>query len=279
MKGIMRTNLVVAATVVLGMVSANGFADEGLAAQQATDTSDKTGTNPVNFQRDFRIYNEYSWLNSKGDGNQNLTTMEFRSPFAGGKWQFRTRVRASNSINADLNNDGSDDIDQSGLGDIDMRFLTVPYMNMAKREAVAVGLELFLDTASDATLGRGANSIGPQVFYVKFLPNGLFAPGLQYVFSVDEDKGRSDVDEFLIDLNYLRMANDKMTWFFTDPQIVIDNENDTEFAIVDFEFGWMMAKWYPEMKGHSFYIRPSIGVGVDRPTEGSVEVAYKVVGW
>ena len=130
-------------------------------AQEQSQQQDKTGTNPVNFQRDIWIYNEYSWLNSKGDGNQNLTTIEFRSPFAGGKWQFRTRVRASNSINADLNNDGSDDIDQSGLGDIDMRFLTVPYMNMAKREAVAVGLEVFLDTASDATLGRGANSIGP----------------------------------------------------------------------------------------------------------------------
>lgn len=238
---------------------------------------DKTGTNPINFTKDFRIYNEYSWLNTDGDGNQNLTTAEFRTPFLGGKWQWRIRARY-NAINADLNNDGSDDIDKSGFGDIDMRFITVPYVNMAKKQAVAFGLELFLDTASDDALGSGANSLGPQIFYVKFLPNGLFAPGLQYKFSVDKDKGRSDVDQVLIDLNYLLMAEDKKSWFFTDPQIVIDNETDTEFAVVDFEFGWMMTNW-TDLKGHSFYIRPSVGIGVDRPVDGSVEFGYKIVGW
>jgi hypothetical protein len=47
-------------------------------------------------------------------------------------------------------------------------------------------------------------------------------------------------------------------------------------------FGWMMAKWYPEMKGHSFYIRPSFGVGVDNniiekisPMLASVGVKFK----
>jgi hypothetical protein len=36
------------------------------------------------------------------------------------------------------------------------------------------------------------------------------------------------------------MGTSKKFWFSTDPQIVIDNENDEEFAIVDLEFGWMM---------------------------------------
>ena len=145
-------------------------------------------------------------------------------------------------------------------------------------ETHVAGGVLFLDTASDDALGSGANSLGPQIFYVKFLPNGLFAPGLQYKFSVDKDKGRSDVDQVLIDLNYLLMAEDKKSWFFTDPQIVIDNETDTEFAVVDFEFGWMMTNW-TDLKGHSFYIRPSVGIGVDRPVDGSVEFGYKIVGW
>jgi len=240
--------------------------------------SDQTGTNPINFTRDFRIYNEHSWLNTAGDGNQNLTTVDFRTPFAGGKWQWRVRARY-NLIKADINNNGTDDIDESGFGDIDMRFLTVPYLNKTNHTAVAVGLELFLDTASEDALGSGTSSLGPQVFYVKFLKNGLFAPGLQYKFSVDEDKGRSEIDQILIDLNYLRMADDKQSWFFTDPQIVIDNENNIEFAIVDFEFGWMMTKWWPDMKGQSFYVRPSIGVGSDRPIDGSIEFGYKVVGW
>jgi hypothetical protein len=32
-------------------------------------------------------------------------------------------------------------------------------------------------------------------------------------------------------------------------------------------------------QGRSFYLRPSIGVGSDRPADGSVEVGYKIVGW
>ena len=57
------------------------------------------------------------------------------------------------------------------------------------------------------------------------------------------------------------MGTSKKFWFSTDPQIVINNENDEEFTIVDLEFGWMMTKWWPNMKGHSFYIRPSFGLG------------------
>jgi hypothetical protein len=270
-----RKNLVSATLIFLTALSTNGFAEE---QSQQTDKSDKTGTNPINFQREIRFYNEYSWLNTAGDGNQNLATVEFRTPFLDGKWQFRVKAR-HNSIDADLNNDGIDDIDESGIGDTDLRFLTVPFLDMPNRQAFAVALEVFLDTASDSTLGSGATSLGPQMFYVKFLPTGLFAPGLQYKFSVDEDSGRSEVDQVLIDLNYLRMAKDKQSWFFTDPQIVIDNETDKEFAIVDLEFGWMMTKWWPEKKGQSFYVRPSFGVGGDRPTDGSIEVGYKFVGW
>ena len=251
---------------------------------QQTDKSDKTGTNPINFQNDVRIYNEYSWLNTAGDGNQNLTTLEFRTPFMDGKWQYRFRARY-NVLKADLNDDGSDDVDESGLGDMDMRFLTVPYVVGAN--AFAYALEVFFDTASDDALGSGTTSLGPQVFYVRFFRGGfgpykgggLFAPGLQYKFSVDEDDGRSDTNQILIDLNLLMMGTSKKFWFFTDPQIIFDLENDTEFAIIDLEFGWMMANWWPDLKGHSFYIRPAFGVGNDRPIDYAVEFGYKVVGW
>jgi hypothetical protein len=286
MRSYITLTIALIAFAALIMLPSAGFAQEvpDLAAEEETDKSDKTGTNPINFQRDIRVYNEYSWLNTEGDGNQNLTTLEFRTPFADGKWQFRTRARF-NSIKADLNNDGSDDIDESGIGDIDMRVLTVPYLEGAN--AFAVAMEVFFDTASDDALGSGTTSLGPQAFYVRFFQGGLgpykggglFAPGLQYKFSIDEDDGRSETDQFLIDLNLLVMAEDKQSWFFTDPQIVIDNENDTEFAIIDIEFGWMMTNWFENLKGHSFYIRPSFGVGRDRPTDASIEVAYKIVGW
>jgi hypothetical protein len=255
--------------LLLALAPAAAFAEQA-------DTSDKTGTNPVNFQRELRFYNEYSWLNTAGDGNQNLTTGEFRTPLAGGKWQFRARLR-HNSITADIDDDGIDELDDNGFGDADLRFLTVPVIDMSKRKAIAFGFEAFLDTASEDALGSGSTALGPQAFYVKFLKQGLFAPGVQYKFSVDEDAGRSETDQILIDLNYLRMARDKQSWFFTDPQIVVDNESNVEFMIVDVEFGFMMSKW-TDLQGHSFYIRPSVGVGGHRPTDGSVEIGYKVVG-
>ena len=263
--------------ILISLVALVVFSTNGIAQQQA-DKSDTTGTNPINFTRDFRVYNEYIWLNTAGDGNQNLTTLEFRTPFAGGKWQWRVRA-LYNSLTAEFNDDGIDDVDESGTGDMYMRFLTVFSLNQANKTAWAGGLEVFFNTASEDALGSGTTALGPQLFFVKFLPRGLFAPGLQYKFSVDEDTGRSEIDQILVDLNYLRMAKDKQSWFFMDPQIVIDNETDKEYSIVDFSFGWMMTNWWPDLKGHSFYIRPSVGIGADRPTDGSIELGYKVVGW
>jgi hypothetical protein len=41
----------------------------------------------------------------------------------------------------------------------------------------------------------------------------------------------------------------------------------------------MMANWYDDLPGHSFYVRPSFQLGADRPAEGSIEFGYKIVGW
>ncbi len=253
-------------------------ANAALAQSTEAQSKDKTGTNPINFSRDFRIYHEFTELNTEGDGTQNVTTAEIRLPFADGKWQWRLRARL-NAIEADLNDDGNNDIDESGVGDWDMRFLTVLTLDPQTQQAWASGLEVFLDTADEDELGSGATSLGPQVFWVQFFESGLFAPGLQYKFSVDEESGRDEVEQWLIDLNYLKMADDKQSWFFTDPQIVLDQEADLDYAIVDLEWGWMATNWNAEAKGQSFYVRPSFGAGSDRQTEYSVEVGYKWVGW
>ena len=41
----------------------------------------------------------------------------------------------------------------------------------------------------------------------------------------------------------------------------------------------MMSKWFDDLNGHSFYLRPSVGVGDDRPMDASIEIGYKVAGW
>ena len=160
-----------------------------------------------------------------------------------------------------------------------MRFLTVPYLKGTV--AFAYALEIFLDTANDPALGSGTTSLGPQAFVVKFFKGGfgpyqggLFAPGVQYKYSVHEDAGRSRTEQILVDLNFLMMGKSKKHWFFTDPQIIRNLQTNTEFAIIDIEFGRML-KW----KGQSVYIRPAIGVGADRPVDFGVELGYKFVGF
>ncbi len=233
------------------------------------DSADKTGTNPINFTYDIKAYNESSSL--EPDGDQNVTTFEFKAPFAGEKWQFRIKIPYS-SIDVGA-------VDDSGLGDLSMRFLTVPLMDMENLFAVAVGLEVFLNTAAEDSLGSGAISLGPQVFAVFFNPiglNGLFAPAYQHKFSVDEDSGRSKVHQGLIDLNLLIMGAGKQYWFFADPQIVLDYEQDKEYSIIDLEVGMMLDKYFGT-SGHSAYLRPSFGIGDDSPLDNSIELGYKVV--
>jgi hypothetical protein len=253
---------------------------EGLAAKEATNTKDKSGTNPINFQTELRFYNEYSWLNTAGDGNQNLATFEYRAPIdQAKKFQLRTRMRY-NTIKADFNDDGSNDINDSGLGDIDFRILSVPYLKGANSFAYA--LEVFLNTASDETLGSGATAISPQVFYGRFfkgnpLPiysgGGIFAPGIQWKVSIEEDDGREDINQIILDFYFVSVTQSRKAWFFIDPQIIIDNENDTEFAVVDFQFGWMLSK------SSSVWITPAIGVGTDRPVDYGVEFGFKFIGF
>ncbi len=254
----------------------------------AKDTSDKTGTNPVNFQRDLRFYDEYSWLDTAGDGNQNVLTMEYRQALFDGEWQFRTRVPYVTSLTADLNDDGTDDIDESGFGDANFRLLKKPWFKGP--HAIAIAMEFFLNTASEDVLGSGTTTLGPQIFYAYFygrnpipIPGyrggGLFAPGLQYRFSIDEDSGRSDTDAVAVDINYLAMSEDKTRWLYVNPQMLFDRENDTDVVFFDIEFGWMMAKWNPDLRGQSFYVRPTFTIGADRPTDYGLELGYKFVGW
>jgi hypothetical protein len=244
----------------------------------AADKSDKTGTNPINFTNDLRVYNEYSWLNTRGDGNQNVSTLEYRTPFANGKWQFRTRIRHS-SIDADINNDGIDELDSSGLGEVDFRFLTVPYLNMEKKVAVAVGWETFLPTGN-STVGSDRLSFGPQVFGVLFMPfgikNSLIAPAYQYRFSVDTQNDVDGLSQSLFDVFFLKTSADKSKWMMINPQYVLDHDTSREFGFIDIELG-MMLDPYLGTKGHSTYVRPSIGIGPDHPTDGSIEVGYKII--
>lgn len=274
---------ILAGLLIAGWVSTSALAqDEAEAAAKedvkATFEKDETGTNPINFTFDARLYNEYQWLNTAGDGGQNITTFEFRAPFADGKWQFRSKLRAVD-LKADFNDDGTDDVDDFGFGDIDVRFMTIPYMNMQKKLAVALGVEFFLNTASEDSLGAGAWTVAPLVFLPIFNPLGpgsIFVPGYQHKISFYEDSGRDQVHLGLIDFFLVKTFAQNQYWAYIDPQIVLDYENSREFMLLELQGGMMLDKFVGS-KGHSIWILPSFGVGSDSPYDFSFEVGYKYI--
>jgi hypothetical protein len=266
-----------AAAVLFGLAAPGVHAQEEVITKEDVKekfAKDKTGTNPMNFTFDARVYNEYRWLNVTGDGFQNLTTFEFRAPFASGKWQFRGKVRGV-KIDADFSGDGISDVDDSGFGDTDLRFMTIPYLNLEKRQAWAVGVEFFLDTASEVALGSGANSVAPFVFWGYFNPIGpgsIFVPGYQHTFSISEDEGRSQIRQGLIDMFLVQTWKKNRYWGYVDPQIVLDYESHEEFMLLEIQGGMMLGSG-----GSSAYVMPSFGIGTDRPYDASLEIGYKIV--
>ena len=247
------------------------FSGAGVDAQADKEKKDNTGTNPINFTNDLRLYFNFSELNTAGDGDSQTLTLEYRSPILDGKAQWRIRMRNVNN-EIDTNNDGVNELDESGFGAMDIRFLTVPYLNMEKKFAFAVGLELLLDTANDPELRSGSTSLGPQAFAVFFKPPGggaLVAPAYQHVFNIS---GKV-VNRTQLDVFYLwTFKKPFINWLMANPQGVIDYQNDdTDSWNIDFEAGKMVTK------NQSFYLRPGIGIGDGRFFDWDMEVGLKCV--
>ncbi len=231
--------------------------------------ADKSGTNPINFTNDLRLYYEYQDLSSGGD--MQIGTFEGRTPAFDGKLQFRVRVPYK-AIDTSVNRVG---IDESDLGDINARVLAVPYLNMKNGTALAVGLEAFFPTAGEDILGEGKFSLGPQMFAVKFLPFGikgsLISPAVQQVISIAGDDDRADVNRTQFDLFLLKQSDDKKKYVLVDPQYIINWDNDTEFGLVEAEAGYVFES------GVSFYARPGFGFGGDKPYDYNFEFGIKYI--
>jgi hypothetical protein len=255
--------------VLAAVASTPGLAQSGNSKAKLTSKADKSGTNPINFTNDLRAYYEYQELSNGGEGH--VGTLEGRTPVMDGKFQIRVRV----PYKAVDFNVGAVNIDESGLGDINARVLTVPYLNPKKGLALAVGLEAFFPTAGEDVLGDGKFSLGPQIFGVKFAPFGikgsLIAPAVQQVISVAGEDDRSDVNKTQFDVFFLKQSDDKRKYILLDPQYIIDWENETEFGLVEAEAGYVFES------GVGLYARPGIGFGPDKPIDYNFEFGIKYI--
>lgn len=226
---------------------------------------DNSGTNPIAFTWDFRMYPEAKSL--PGANSSQTFTFEHRVPLSS-NWQFRTRSRF---VNSTFESPGGP-VSTTGFGDMDMRLLHIPIAG--PKFALATGLEAFLNTASQPNLGEGRTSLGPQVFAVFFGALGqgtLIAPAYQYTFDIAGDDGRAKVSRSSLDLFILWIAPSKKFWLLADPQYIFDHENDRNWGQLEFEAGAMM------FGPTSNYLRPSIGIGEDRAYDWSIEFGFKVI--
>ena len=257
-------------------------------ALPAQAQEDNSGTNPVNFTYDYRMYTEMVSL-PIDDSSMVTNTVEFRWPLgrdvanlkgvgAGSPYhdmgsRFAMRIRARNS-NLSVDLPDPDTYSVSGIGDLDARLLYLPYVG--EKSILAVGLEGFFDTATNNALGSGKTSLGPTVIGVfPGLVGGgsLFAPAYQYVFDVAGSDDRADISRSQLDFYFVWGLAGGKNWLIVDPQVIFDHEKDTTPALAEVEWGFMIA---PTV-GLSGWLRPGVGIGADRFYDWNLEAGIKFV--
>ncbi len=252
---------------------------------QEEKKEDDTGTNPINFTYDARFYTETSWL--RPDNSSLITnTFELRMPLGrtmsnltnqklgifndlGSRHALRLKYRYK-SLNLGTGPGLNTNI--SGTGDLDFRYLYVPYVT--NKWGLAGGLEAFFPTASNDALGSGKTVLRPQIFagfFGLFGKASIFAPGLLYLFDVAGDDNRAPVNQWQMDIYFVWLLAQMKHWLIINPQPVLDVENNKEFMIVDVEFGFMV----PNLPGAAVHVRPGVGVGADRPLDWTFEFGFK----
>lgn len=242
-------------------VAEDATPEETAATDQAgtAASEDKTGTNPVNFQSELRLYNVFTSL--PGGSYQNLSVFRYAMPFSNQTMSLRLEFPF---VTTDVTGDT-----EFGFGDLNLRWLWTA--KATRKNAVAVGIESWWDTATGDALGSGKNALAPVVFYVMFLnKQTLFAPAYQYKFDIGGSDDRPDISQSFIDLYYVYLPKPGQ-WITIDPTIIIDHESSTTSAQVEVELGRMMSP------GLSAYIRPGFPIGGNQLIDWNLELGVKSV--
>ena len=156
--------------------------------QVAADSSaDKTGTNPVNLQNEWRLANEFFAL--PNGAMQNKTLVRYTMPFnrqPSGMNSMSVRVTLP-LVTTDVA--GSTDF---GYGDTELKWLWIA--RLTRKNALAFAVDSGWDTATKDSLGTGKNWLAPQVFYVLFLnQRTIFAPAFLHKLDIGGSSDRVDI--------------------------------------------------------------------------------------
>jgi len=258
----------------------------------AQDEKDNTGTNPINFTYDYRLYTEMAEL-YEPNGSAITNTFEFRWPIGrdlaelkgkesgdriwnmGKEWAGRLKIRYKN-VSIDNPESEFGTMEVSGIGDMDARIMWIPYAT--SKWGVAPGFEAFFNTASNPALGNGVNIMAPTLFFGFFGVLGtkasIFAPGYQYWFDVGGDDDSPKISRSVFDIYMVWILGKGRNWVIVNPQIIVDHKKDVAPWLADFEWGFMIAR----SVGASGWIRPGVGIGGGhRPFKWNIEAGLKFV--
>jgi hypothetical protein len=158
----------------------------------------------------------------------------------------------------------------SGIGDFDARVLAIAHST--SKFVIAPGLEAFFNTSSNDIIGSGSTILAPVVFFGWFNAlgkNSIAAPGIQHQFSVEGN----NVNRTVLDLYYVKILAKGKNWLVINPQPIFDWENNTQYMIVDVEWGFMIAP----KSGIAGSVRPGFGVGADRPFNYNLEFGVRFI--
>jgi hypothetical protein len=257
------------------------------AGQGMDDPNDKTGSNPLNRVRKFSLVNEFD---DSGNSSINYTYFRYYHELVEQRIELRLEVPLVSSHNAipDGSSSGAvdgggggltpaDGVSDFGLGDVNLKVTVTPYLT--RTEGFQYSVEVDFPTASSHDLGTGKYILVPTIMYGWFLPgNMIFAPAYEHKIGIAGDSSRDNINSANLDFYLVKRFNGGDQWIQIDPTYKLNYEK-SKYC------GGTLRITYGQVLGHvgqaklSGYVRPGVGIGVDRPYEWSMEMGVSISGF
>lgn len=170
----------------------------------------------------------------------------------------------------------------SGLGDDAMRlgdasFKVTRVLERTRTHGIVLSAELAAPTAARADLGTGKWVLKPSAIYALFLPQGILAPSLLHNVSIAGNAARPDVNLTTFDLYFVPKLSDPKLLMTLDPALNHDWQRGATFLTLAATVG---VKLGPMLGGRGqITVKPSIGLGANRPYDWGLAVNYVLLGF
>lgn len=221
------------------------------------------GTDPTRLRRQAAISYEYLDLgNSISRGAMKLI---FETPISES-----TSIRITAPFQSFNIGPHADDM---ALGDISVRMTQILSLN--RKSGIVGQMEVFGDTAARRELGNNSTVLKGGLIFANFLGGGrIFAPAIAHSESLG---GGKRVRESVLDLYYVPKLKNP-AWYATfDPAIIRNWESETTYGSLAVTVGRSIGTFGDGLV--QAYVKPSVYVGSERPSDWGVEIGIRAIGF